>query len=646
MRRSPKDTVESAKKISRRALLLGGGQAALVAGLGLRMWQMQVVDAAQYRMLSDQNRINIRLIPPSRGLIFDREGILIAGNEQNFSAVIVREDAGNVDAVLARLRELIPLSNEDMARTRRDIKRHSPFVPITVLDRLSWDEVSRIAVNGPALPGVTPELGLSRHYPLIEDMAHVVGYVGPVSETNLQNPNDHDPLLQIPDFQIGKIGVEAKLDRTLRGTAGTKRIEVNSVGRVMRELGSQDAQPGANIQLTLDARLQNYTLARLGDNSAAAVAIDVTNGDLLAVASAPSFDPNKFVRGISVADYRSLMNNDHRPLANKAVQGTYPPGSTFKIVTALSALNAGLLKTTDIIRCPGYIEVSGRRFYCWKRNGHGDVDLQRGLTESCDVYFYTVAQRAGIEAMSAMATEMGLGVRYKLPMSAVAKGLNPDKAWKLKYHHAPWLIGDTINAGIGQGYELFSPLQLAVMTARVASRTFVEPRLLKSINGVEVPVIPPRPLDIDAAAMQGVHNGLWGVVNGSRGTALGARIVDQAMIMAGKTGTSQVRNISAAERAAGVVANRDLPWKERDHALFVCFAPFNAPKVAVAIVVEHGGADHQAAPMARDILLYALNGGPAPLTAYPASQRKQIDADRQRLKLRDIQPEPTGLAQT
>ncbi len=642
MRRSPKDTDESAKKISRRALLLGAGQAALVAGLGLRMRQMQVVDAAQYRMLSDQNRINIRLIPPARGLIFDRDGILIAGNEQNYSAVIVREDAGNVDSVLARLGTLIPLSADDVTRTKRDIKRHSPFVPITVMDRLSWEEVSRVAVNGPALPGITPEFGLSRHYPLVEDMAHVVGYVGPVSESDLQNLNDQDPLLQIPGFQIGKIGVEDKLEQTLRGTAGVKRIEVNSVGRVMRELDRQDGQPGANIQLTLNAKLQNYALARLAGESAAAVAIDVTTGDLLACASTPSFDPNKFVRGISSTDYNGYRDNDHHPLTNKAVQGVYPPGSTFKIVTGLAALKAGQVKLNETIRCPGYIQVGDRKFHCWNHAGHGAVDLAAALTQSCDVYFYTVAQRVGIELIAEMATEMGLGVKHDLPMSAIAEGLNPNKAWKKKYRHQDWLIGDTINSAIGQGYVLSSPLQLAVMAARTASGKMVIPRLLKSVNGVDVPIVPPRGLSVDAAAINGIRAGLWGVVNGARGTARGARIEDASMQMAGKTGTSQVRNISAAERETGVVGDHSIPWNQRDHALFVCFAPFNAPKVAVSIVVEHGGADHQAAPMARDILLYALYGGFAPLTAYPASMRKQIDASRQQLILRDIQPQPQG----
>lgn len=636
MRRSPRDTEESAKKISRRALLLGAGQAALVAGLTFRMRQMQIVDADQYRLLSDQNRINIRLIPPARGLIFDRNGILLAGNEQNFSAVILREDAGDVPAVLAKLAELIPLSQDDIARTERDLKRHSPFVPITVSDRLSWEELSRVAVNSPALPGVSPEVGLSRHYPLVEDLAHVVGYVGPVSEADLQKLTDPDPLLQIPKFQIGKIGVEAVEEDKLRGSAGLKRIEVNSVGRVMRELDHQDGRPGENIQLTIDAKLQNFAMTRLGGESAAAVAIEVDTGDVLASVSTPSFDPNKFVRGISTVDYEAYNTNDHRPLVNKAIQGTYPPGSTFKIVTALAALKSGQLKLTDTIRCPGYIEVSGRKFHCWKGSGHGVLNLQGALEQSCDVFFYTVAQRCGIDAIHDMCLTMGVGVRPDLPMTGIAEGLAPSRAWKRKYRKQDWLIGDTINTAIGQGFVLASPMQLATMVARLATGRTVLPRLIKSVNGVEVPIVPPPALGVTDAHLNGVRAGVWSVVNGAHGTARAARIEDAAMTLAGKTGTSQVRNISATERETGIMGNDKVPWNQRDHALFVCYAPYDAPKVAVAVVVEHGGADHQAAPMARDITLFALTGGLPPLSAYPAGQRAAIDSQQKAMQLRDF----------
>ncbi|MFC2966564.1 penicillin-binding protein 2 [Acidimangrovimonas pyrenivorans] len=639
MRRPGRENGESQRRISRRALMLGGAQAAVVAALGLRMRYMQVEEAKQYRMLADENRINIRLIPPARGLIFDRNGILLAGNEQNYSVVIVREDAGDVPAVLNKLSELIPLSQDDIDRTLKEIKRRSPFVPITVADRLSWDDLARVAVNAPALPGVSPAVGLSRHYPLDKDFAHVVGYVGPVSERDLQRQEDPDPLLQIPKFQIGKVGVEAKEETILRGKAGTKRIEVNAVGRVMRELDRTESTPGSNVQLTIDAALQNYVQARLAGESASAVVMDVQTGALVAIGSAPSFDPNKFVRGISSKDYNALMQNDHRPLLDKAVTGTYPPGSTFKIVSALAALHAGKLDPQETIYCPGYVELGGRRFHCWKHGGHGKVDLQRSLAESCDVYYYEVAQRVGIEAISAMADSLGLGIRHDLPLSGIASGLNPTKKWKQQRRHSDWLIGDTLNAAIGQGYVLSSPLQLAVMAARVATGRAVEPRLIQSIDGIDQTAGAVPALDLAAGALSGVRQGMFGVVNGRHGTARSARIDLDNLRMAGKTGTSQVRNITAAERARGVIRNEDLPWNRRDHALFVCYAPFDAPRYSVSVVIEHGSSSHNAAVIARDIMLQALYGKLPPLTAYPAHQRKKIEEEQKALQLRQLAPQ-------
>ena len=635
MRRSPKDLDDSARKITKRALLLGGGMAAMVAVLGARMRYMQVDQADQFRLLAEENRINIRLIPPSRGLIEDRNGKVIAGNEQNYRVVITREDAGDVAMVLHRLSSLIPLSPEDIARTVKETDRTSPFVSIIVADRLSWNDLSKIALNSPTLPGVSPEVGLSRTYPTKQDFAHVVGYVGPVSEKDLEGVADPDPVLQIPKFQIGKIGVERWMEDTLRGSAGNKRIEVNSVGRVMRELERKDGIPGADIRLTLDMDVQNYVQARLGAESAAAVVMDVTNGDLLAIASSPGFDPNLFVRGISQTDYTALTENDHRPLANKAVQGAYPPGSTFKLVTALAALEAGMITLDTKVRCPGYIEFGGTKFHCWKRGGHGTVDLERSLQESCDVFYYEIAQKVGIDKIAEMGKLLGLGQRHDLPMSAISEGVMPNKAWKQESYQTDWRIGDTINASIGQGYVLTTPLQLAVMAARVASGRAVAPRLIHSIDGEVVPVAEAPNLGIGGSSLRAIRAGMFAVVNSERGTAKSARIDAADMIMAGKTGTSQVRNISAAERAGGVVANADLPWKRRDHALFVAFAPYEAPKYAVSVVVEHGGGGSAvAAPIARDMLLRALSGGLPPLDAYPAAQRSRIETEQNELKLR------------
>ena len=635
MRRTARDTEESARKINRRALLLGGAMTAMVAVLGARMRYMQVEEADQFRLLAEENRINIRLIPPSRGLILDRNGKLIAGNEQNYRVVITREDAGDVEAVLKRLSSLIPLNSDDIEKTLKEVKRRSPFVPIIVADRIAWEDLSKIALNAPVLPGVSPEFGLSRVYPLDTDFAHIVGYVGPVSEKDLEGLENPDPLLQIPKFQIGKIGVEKWTEDILRGSAGEKRIEVNAVGRVMRELERREGIPGADIRLTIDADIQNFTQVRLGEDSAAAVAMDVQTGDILAIASAPSFDPNLFVRGISQADYSVLTENDHRPLANKSVQGAYPPGSTFKMVTALAALQAGVISTETTIRCPGYYEMGGRKFHCWKRAGHGTVSLKRGLSESCDVYFYEIAQKVGIDKIAEMGRSLGLGERHDLPMSAITEGVMPDKAWKQERYKKEWMIGDTINASIGQGYVLTSPLHLAVMTARVATGRAVVPRLIHMVDEKPVPIVEAPSLGFESGILRAVQMGMYEVMNGEHGTAKSSRIAEESLLMAGKTGTAQVRNISTKERASGVISNDQLPWLSRDHALFVGFAPYDAPRVAVSVVVEHGGGGSTvAAPIARDILLRCLTGGIPPLSAYPASQRGRIETQFKEMKLR------------
>ncbi len=644
MKKSPKEIVDSARSISRRGLLLGSVQLAVIATLGLRLRSMQLEHADEYRLLSDGNSIKIRLLPPARGLLHDRNGVVIAGNEANYRVTLTREQAGEVEPVIASLRKLIPMSDEEAQRLLDEFGKRSAITPVTIADRLSWDEFSSIAVNAPALPGVTPESGLSRIYPREGDFAHVLGYVGPVSDYDLSKIDDPDPVLMLPEFQLGKVGVEAKLEDALRGKAGARRVEVNSAGREMRELGRQEGQQGSTVQMTLDATLQNYATQRLGEESAAAVVLDVETGDVMAISSAPTFDPNMFVRGISAANYNALMKHDHRPLADKTVQGVYPPGSTFKMVTLLAGLNSGLLSPGDTFYCPGYTTAGGRRFHCWRRGGHGTVNAVRSLEQSCDVFYYELAQRIGIDAIGAMARRLGIGVRHELPMSAIAEGIAPDRQWKRQRYDQDWQVGDSLNASIGQGYVLASPLQLAVMTARVATGRAVEPRLIRSIDGVQEPAPDFPDLGIDPRHLAVARQGMDAVMNSARGTARGARIAAAEWRMAGKTGTSQVRNITAAERARGVIRNDQLPWNRRDHALFVCYAPYEAPKYAISVVVEHGGGGSAvAAPIARDIMLFALAGGVPPLTAYPSDQRSGAEERHKNMKLHPPEPPSSGV---
>ncbi|MEM6727759.1 MAG: penicillin-binding protein 2 [Pseudomonadota bacterium] len=641
MRASPKEQALSHKRITRRGLIVAGAQLGLMGVLGWRMRQLQLEQADEFRLLAEENRVNIRLLAPERGMVFDREGRIIAENEQNYRVVMIREDAGDVDMVLERLAALIGLSAEQVAEARKDIFNRSSFVPVTVADRLPWEDVARVAANAPALPGIHADYGLSRYYPRGADLAHVLGYVGPVSDFDLSRIDDQDPLLQIPRFQIGKTGVENKLERALRGRAGSRRIEVNAVGRVMRELDREEGVPGEDVQLTIDSRLQNYVQARLGDESASAVVIDCTNGDLVAVGSAPAFDPNLFVRGISVKDYSALTENKYRPLSNKAVQGAYPPGSTFKMITALAALEDGKVTPEETVWCGGHMDVSGNRFHCWKRGGHGRVNLLKSLRESCDVYYYDISQRVGIEKIAEMARRFGIGVRHDVPMSAVAQGLAPDREWKRSARNADWRIGDTVNASIGQGYVLASPLQLAVMCARLATGRDVSPRLIARRNGIAEPSGAGEDMGLNARHLRVIREAMYEVTNDRRGTAYGSRAIADDMRIAGKTGTTQVRRITQEEREQGITKNEDRIWEHRDHALYVSFAPFDNPRYAVAVVVEHGGSGSRAAaPIARDILLQALYEGTPPLDAYPTKDRRPIADQQENLELWDGVEEP------
>ena len=631
------DPAISARSMVRRGVLIFAIQGIFVAGLAARMRFLQIDQADQYRLLAEENRINVRLVPPSRGLVYDRDGLLIASNVQNYRAVIIREDVENLESLLNNLQTLLKISDEKKQAIRKLVLKHSPFVPITVLNNLSWSDVAKISVNAPVLHGLTADVGLNRHYPRGADYAHLLGYVGPVSDFDLKKRDDNDPLLKIPRFQIGKTGVEAKLERALRGNAGTKRIEVNAKGRVIRELSRQESSPGQSVQMTIDTGLQNFALARLGKKSASAVVMRVDNGDLLSMASSPSFDTNLFVKGISTNDYAALRDNEFRPLADKSVQGIYPPGSTFKMVIALAALDEGLIKPNEKIRCDGHIELADRKFHCWKRLGHEEITLTEALEQSCDVFFYDLALRVGIEKITQMAKRLGIGIKHNLPLSGVARGLSPTKNWKLKTQGESWVLGDTLNVGIGQGYVLASPLQLAVMAARIASGKVVEPRIIKRVNGVEQKIPNQLKLDIDPNALGIIRSGMYEVSNGIKGTARKSKIAISEISMAAKTGTSQVRNITSKERATGVIPNEKLPYNRRDHALFVGFAPYNQPKYAIAVVVEHGGGGSKvAAPIARDIMLRTLYEKIPPLEAYPEEQRAKIAKRLKNLKLNPV----------
>ncbi len=625
-RRRKREEVESAgaRSVSRRALILLGAQ--LVAGgiLAWRMRQLQVIETEHFRLLAEENRINIRLLTPVRGEIFDRLGKPLAVNRQNYRVVMIREQAGDIETMLDRLGLIIDIPEYQRRKVLKEMRQTSAFVPVGVAEHLAWQDFAAINANLPALAGVVPEVGLTRNYPDGELTAHVIGYVGRVTEEDIAAQEVPDPVLQIPEFQIGKNGIEKSIEAELRGTAGISRIEVNALGRVIREIDRVEGVPGTDLHLTLDLDLQSYLRERLAEESAAVVVMDVTNGDLLALASNPPFDPNLFVRGITPTEWKALLENDHRPLANKWGAGMYPPGSTFKMMVALAALEGGVVSPEERVFCNGAMRLGNRRFHCWRKGGHGHVKLREAIEQSCDVFYYEMSKRLGIDRIAEMARRFGLGAEPDLPVPALKGGLIPDREWKKTAKNESWQLGDSLNSAIGQGFVLATPLQLAVMAARIATGTAVQPRLIFARGGVPVPVAPPAELGISERSLALVRAGMIDVVNGKRGTARRWRIADPANAMAGKTGTSQVRNITAAERAAGVTRNEHLPWNRRDHALFVCYAPIEKPRYSVSVIVEHGGGGSAvAAPIARDVMMRAIYGRDVPDEAYPEGMRPE-----------------------
>lgn len=593
------------RQFTRRALLIGGGQAALLTALAGRLYYLQVIESERYLTLADDNRINLRLIAPARGRILDRHGRPLAINRQEFRVILTAEQAGDIDATLDALAALIPLSEADRRRALRDIARQRRFLPVTVRDDLGWDDVARIEVNALDLPGIAVEEGQSREYPYGERLSHVLGYVGPVSEAEA---GESDPLLQLPGFRIGKSGVEKTYEASLRGIGGTSQVEVNAVGRPIRELDRNDAQSGADLTLALDLDLQEVAVKSLGDESGAAVALDIATGEVLAMASTPGYDPAAFNRGLTAEEWKALTSDPKAPLANKAIAGLYAPGSTFKPVVALAALERGVITPATRVFCPGDFRLGNAVFHCWRRRGHGSLALHDALAQSCDCYFYEAARRVGVDRIAAMGERLGLGVKLGIDLPHERRGLLPTQQWKAARGQA-WTTGETVITGIDQGYVLATPLQLAMMAARIANgRAAPVPRLVRDATLAEHVGLREEAADLglDPAHLKVVRDGMNAVVNGANGTAKGAAIRVPGMEMAGKTGTSQVRRITSSERKSGVIKNEHLPWERRDHALFIGFAPVANPRYAAAVVVEHGGAGSKvAAPVGRDILLKA-----------------------------------------
>ena len=599
--------------ITRRTAILGVGGIGVFGTLAARLYQLQVLQAENYRTLSDNNRFNFNMLMPERGEIRDRFGVALARNEQNFRLVIIPERTDEIDKTLDRVSRISPLSPGQRDRIQKDIQQNPKFVPILVKDNIDWETFSALNMRLHALPGIVSEAGHGRAYPENGVFSHVLGYIGRAGANDVEV--DDDPLLKQPTFRIGKTGVEAAEEKTLRGSSGQLKVEVNARGRIVREWPdpATRATPGKDVWLTLDAELQEFAAKQFatedeGDDSGGVCVIDIITGELRTLLSMPTFDANLFVSGLSQTDMDQMNNDPKRPQYNKAIAGGYPPASTFKMAVMLAALESNLVDPAKTVFCSGKVQLGNRTFHCWKRQGHGRMDMRDALKNSCDTYFYEIAQVIGIDRIADVARRLGLGAAYDISIGGAISGIVPDGVWKQERLGTGWRAGDTLNASIGQGFVLATPLQLAVMTARIANTIdAVVPHLVISQT---LPVF--EPLDFDAEHLAYVRDAMWAVTSEPGGTAFrhnpfGVDPSVKGMEFAGKTGTGQVRGISTAERLTGIRKNAKLPWKLRDHSIFVGFAPYDRPRFAIGTIVEHGGSgSKRAADISRAVLGEAL----------------------------------------
>jgi penicillin-binding protein 2 len=591
---------------SRRMLLLGGAQAAVGGLLIGRLGWLAIAQNEKYQLLSESNRVQLIPVPPRRGWLIDRYGKPIAINKASFRVDIIPQQLDKDRDIVPEVAKLLDLEPDDVERIRRELAQSRGFQPVSVADNVPYEQYAAITVRLPDLPGVAASQGFTRFYPGGPTVGQLVGYVGAASVAEYEKENKN-PLLLVPGVKIGKEGLEKTLEPVLRGQPGGQRVEVTARGRLVKELDPKPDRSGGTVQLTIDSDLHQFAARRIGDQSAAVVVLDVTNGDILAMPSMPSFDPNNFSDGISQAEWKMLSSDDHLPLVDKALESLYPSGSTIKPSMAMALLNAGIDRK-QIVNCPGFFPLGNHVFHCDKR--HGPVNMDAAIAHSCDVYFYTMCLRVGAEKLAPMVRSMGFGEKFDLPFDNQRYGTIPDPDWMMRKYHRKWQGYDTVNMSIGQGMVLINPLQLAVMASRLATGKRVVPRLLKN-----KPVVPQTQLAVDQDHLNFIRKAMWGVVD--HGTAAGAKLPLDGIQMAGKTGTAQTHNLSAGERGNYTSST----WKLRDHSLFMAFVPFDNPRYAAATIVEHGGFGAAvAAPLIRDTLTY-LYDKPKALAALAAFEQ-------------------------
>ncbi|HEY8591339.1 MAG TPA: penicillin-binding protein 2 [Sphingomicrobium sp.] len=575
---------------SRRMLLLGGAQAAVGGLLIGRVGWLAVAQNEKYQLLSENNRVQLIPVPPRRGWIIDRNGKPIAINRASFRVDIIPQQLEKTRDVVPELAQLLALNEDDVERVRRELAESRGFKPVQVAENVTYDQYAAVTVRLPELPGVQATRGFSRFYPDGPAVAHLVGYVGSANAKEY-DAEDKNPLLLIPGFKIGKQGLEKSLEPYLRGTPGGQRVEVTARGKLVKELDPKPDRSGQTVQLTIDEGLQQYAARRMGDQSGALVAMDVTSGDMLAFVSMPAFDPNSFSEGIGRTEWKMLSQDDHIPLLNKVAQGLYPSGSTIKPAMALAFLKQGV-DPKRRVHCPGGLRIGNRFFSC--DAVHGSVDMHQAIEKSCNTYFWATGLITDPEQTTEMVNYLGYGQEFDLPIPSQRFGTMPSPKWLMKKYKREWQGYDSANTSIGQGYVLVNPLQLAVMPARLASGKLLQPRLL--MGGRRKPI---APVDADPEHLEIIRKAMAAVVNGS-GTAVASKLPLDGVQMAGKTGTAQVYRLISRGHQGN--------WNLRDHALFIAFAPADKPRYAIGCIIEHGGfGASAAAPIVRDSMTYLFD---------------------------------------
>lgn len=589
------------KILTRRAMILGGIKATLMTSLVARLSYLQIFKFKKYKTQADSNRIKPLVIPPERGIIFDRKKVPLTSNERNFRVFLyINQSQYDYKKTVNRLCEVLNIDTKKKEKIFDRIEKYRKPV-ISVLNNLSWNDLTKIEVHSYELPGIAVEGGLIRRYLYSNKMAHLLGYISLPTEKEIKKGRERK-LFMHPDFRIGKSGVEKKYEKRLRGKPGIKQIEVNAYGIPVKTLSITKGSEGSNLDLTIDAELQNFIAERVKDKSASVIVMKPDTGEILSMISSPSYDPDRFVEGISSEYWKQLITDYRKPLHNKAMLATYPPGSTFKMLVALAALEENIIDPKKKITCKGKTWFGRRKFHCWKEEGHGPVDMIDAITESCNIYFAQLGRKLSIDKISEVATRFGLGKKYDIGIENSASGIIPTKEWKREIFNEPWVPGDTINVSIGQGFTTVAPIQLAVMMSRMVNGGIpVNPYVIKDLaSPINKDLLKDKDQLADEKYLKIIRQGMANVVNSKHGTMYWNRIYNKNMRMGGKTGTAQV--IAKAKKEAFEESDNLLNI-HKNHSLFVGYAPLDNPKYVTAVVVEHGGhGSTGAGPVARDVL--------------------------------------------